>query len=142
MAKIMKGVPGESMMGYFRRFFDEDPSLVKKKSNQQLIERWMQDHPGYTDHDLRRARQSLANTKSMLKRRKRGRRKKAEASSEATTNVNSMVHHTPRSRRSLEDLEVNIDNCLMMARGLDQAGLETVIRYLRLARNEVVLKNG
>jgi hypothetical protein len=35
-----------------------------------------------------------------------------------------------------------IDDCLSVARQMDPAGLEHVIKSLRQARNDVVLRNG
>ena len=42
----------------------------------------------------------------------------------------------------LENLEMLIDECLTMAKNLDRARLDNVIKVLRRARNEVVWKLG
>jgi hypothetical protein len=42
----------------------------------------------------------------------------------------------------LESLEVQIDECMTFARGLDREGLDEIIARLRRARNEVVWKSG
>ena len=53
--------------------------------------------------------------------------------------------HRAKARRfqpQLEMLEERIDDCLSMAKGMDRAPLEEVIRHLRHARNMVVWKLG
>jgi hypothetical protein len=42
----------------------------------------------------------------------------------------------------LEALEELIDDCLSLAKHLDREGLESIIKLLRRARNEVVWKMG
>src|SRR4051812_11740818 len=39
----------ESVAGYFKRIFAEDPKLLKERSNEKLLERWLADHPGHTE---------------------------------------------------------------------------------------------
>jgi hypothetical protein len=37
---------GESVSAYFRKSFDENPKLLKGRSNDELLKRWLADHPG------------------------------------------------------------------------------------------------
>src|SRR5260370_36660744 len=62
---------GESTMGYFKTILKASPHLLAGKSNKELMERWRRDHPGHTEVDERKANQSLANTKSTLRRAQR-----------------------------------------------------------------------
>src|SRR5438128_11243131 len=63
----------ETVSGYFRRLFRENPKLLRSGSNKETVERWLQDHP--TDKEMpQRAKYILSNVKSVL--RKKGRRKK------------------------------------------------------------------
>jgi hypothetical protein len=134
----MRRRKGETTMGYFRPFFEENPSLLEGKSNEDLIDYWKRDHPGYSDRELKRARQNLANLKSTLRRKERDKR---FAHRSAVPPSGAPAFDTPESEfAGLETLEGKIDDCLMMAKSLDRTGLEDVIRHLRLARNEVVLK--
>src|SRR5438874_13093153 len=77
MAK--KAPVDESKSGYFRRLFEEHPEWLDTKSNDAIVERWKDDHPG---QDMTvQYRQSMANVKSIMrkklgKRRRRRRRDK------------------------------------------------------------------
>jgi hypothetical protein len=123
---------GESISGYFRVIFRENPKLLKTRSNQELLDRWLKDHPREREVPYR-VKQNLANIKSVL--RKKARKRKGVAN-EAPPPV-----AVPRSR-GLEGLEENIDQCLDQAKMLDREGLDSVISLLRRARNEVVWKLG
>jgi hypothetical protein len=124
---------GESVSGYFRKVFEEQPALLYSKSNQQLRERWLADHPGNTEVP-RSVMQNLANLKSLL-RKKYGKRRKPAARQEGDETATV-------SGRRLENLEESIDECLTYAKNLDRSGLENVIKHLRRARNYVILKQG
>jgi hypothetical protein len=129
----------ETVSSYFRRVFAENPKLLKSRSNEELLQRWLADHPGEKEVP-RRVRQNLANIKSVLRKkgRKRGRRQEAEQ----TETADAIVTPVRRSSRGLEQLEEQIDECLTAAKVLDREGLGHVIRLLRQARNEVVWKLG
>jgi hypothetical protein len=131
--------PGESTAGYFRRVFGEHPEWLAGPSNADVFARWLADHPGHAEVP-EKIKQSLFNTKSLLRkqgRKKRGRRKK-EQPAEATAAVAA-----PRKRvHGLESLELAIDDCLTRARQMDKDGLADVIGLLRQARNVVVWRMG
>jgi hypothetical protein len=38
---------GETTSGYFRRVFKENPKLLVSRSNDELLRRWLADHPGH-----------------------------------------------------------------------------------------------
>jgi hypothetical protein len=40
---------GETVSGYFRRIFKENPRLLKERSNDELLKRWLADHPGHKE---------------------------------------------------------------------------------------------
>jgi two-component sensor histidine kinase len=123
---------GETISGYFRAIFRENPKLLKTRSNQELLDRWLKDHPGQKEVP-HRVKQNLANIKSVL--RKKGRKRKSVA------NGAPRPVAAPRSH-DLEGLEENIDGCLSQAKMLDREGLDSIINLLRRARNEVVWKLG
>jgi hypothetical protein len=128
----------ESVSGYFRRIFDENPKLLESRSNDELLQRWLADHPG-SKEDPERLRQILSNVKSVL--RKRGRRKTAAAKPQGRhLTTRAAARETPLDK--LEFLEERIDDCLTIAKLMDQEGLGSVIQHLRRARNEVVWKLG
>jgi len=129
----------ESTSGYFRTIFEERPELLEGKSNEELINRWMADHPNHTEKQLRKTKANLANLKSVLRKQTRqgkgiGRGRPAAVSGMA---ANPTVRRSP-----MEHLEEHIDECLTEARNLDREGLESIIKLLRRARNEVVWKMG
>jgi hypothetical protein len=134
----------ESVAGYFRKVFKENPKLLWGQSNQELLRRWLADHPGEKEVP-NRIRQSLSNIKSVL--RKKGRKRKAKAQPAqammtAPRPAEAMPTAAKKSVRSLETLEEQIDDCLSLAKHLDREGLANVIQLLRRARNEVVWKLG
>jgi hypothetical protein len=131
----------ESISGYFGKVFKEHPHLLNERSNEELLARWRRDHPG--DQDMERIRQNLANIKSVLrkkKRDKRGRKAKAAGDQAVVAVAVTMAAHPSRAR--LEALEESIDECLTMAKNMDREGLDSIIKVLRRARNEVVWKLG
>lgn len=132
---------GENISGYFRMVFRENPKLLKSRSNEELLRRWLADHPGEKEVP-ERVRQGLSNVKSVLRSR---RRKRGGSTKEAPAPAKMGWTGTPApasSRAKLETLEERIDDCLMMARDMDKEGLEDVIQHLRRARNGVVWKLG
>jgi hypothetical protein len=134
--------PTESIQGYFRVVLQENPKLLKKRSNDQLYERWLQDHPGEKEVPVN-VRQSLANLKSILRHRRKVRRRLKEAGPAGQANG----AHQPTvsfkvSDRGLLQLEGQIDEALAFARHLDAAGLREIIRLLRTARNKVIVRMG
>jgi protoporphyrinogen oxidase len=125
---------GESPFTYFRRIFGENPQWLEQKSNKDVIDRYRTDHNIGADEPVeKRIKDAMANTKSLLKKKnqspavKRGRKRKM-----------AKLMGTAQHPATFETLEYQIDDCLSMARRLDAAELENVIKHLRKARNEVV----
>jgi hypothetical protein len=141
MAKTRRRRGGENLMGYFRQIYQENPKLLKGKSNDEIMSRWEDDHPKHTPLEKKRARQSVANLKSTLRRKRRRRGKRMVETTSApsagarvsTAYTNSYSSGNPE----LESLEEHIDDCILQARQMDRGGLEEVIRHLRRARVEV-----
>ena len=135
---------GETVSGYFRRIFKENPQLLGVKSNAELLGRWLADHPGYAEVPPN-VKANLANIKSVLrkKRRKGGRPKKSEQAAPAGIGIVVLEAKPAKiAVKGLEALEEQIDDCLTQARVLDRDGLLDVIVMLRRARNAVVWKLG
>jgi hypothetical protein len=135
MAKSRTSTNGKptTVMGQFRSILLANPQLIKKRSNARLIELYLQDFPGRKGL-TKKEKGALANVKSHLRRKKR--RKKAEeldGAAQAGRTVKVKVG-------DLETLEFGIDDCYILARKLDPVGLGNVIRLLRKARNEIILK--
>lgn len=133
---------GETVSGYFRRIFQERPELLGARSNDELLARWLKDHPGHKEVPGN-VKSNLANVKGVLRRKsrkRRGRKPSQELVAQAATAVVTSVTRRPSGH--LERLEEHIDEALTQARNLDRAGLEQVIQLLRRARNEVVWKIG
>src|SRR2546430_2861330 len=63
---------GVSIQGYFRPIFQQNPKLLKQRSNEPLYERWLRDHPGEKEVP-ERVRQGLSNLESVLPAKQRGR---------------------------------------------------------------------
>jgi hypothetical protein len=123
----------ESVAGYFRKVFAENPRLLRGRSNKELLDRWLQDHPGHKEVPAK-VKANLSNVKSVLRKkaRKGGRPKKAAVAPAASSSEVS----------PLERLEERIDDCLSFAKSLDRRQLGHVISLLRQARNIVVWQEG
>lgn len=129
---------GESNMGFFRNIIQDDRSYITSNRNEELMDQWKAAHPTHSVVELKKARQSLANLKTTLRRANgvlRGGSRKAVRTQPARQ------AHAAGTRTPLATLEANIDECLLFAKNLDRAGLDEVIDHLRLARNAVVVKN-
>jgi hypothetical protein len=132
----------ETIAGYFRRIFDENPALLKERSNESLLARWQQDHPG--EKVTGSVKAGLSNIKSVLrsKGRKKAAKKQRVADREREGQSGEKPQRAATPRRGLGALEEAIDDCLMMAKAADREGLATAIDLLRRARNQVVWKMG
>ena len=128
----------ESVAGSFRKVFAENPKLLRGRSNQELLDRWLKDHPGQKEVPAK-VKANLSNVKSVLRKqaRKGGRPKKAVADGASVAPAVNTTGPSP-----LEQLEEQIDDCLSFAKGLDRRGLGHVISLLRQARNIVVWQEG
>jgi hypothetical protein len=128
---------GETISGYIRRVFKENPKWLATRSNDEILARWLKDHPGETEVP-HRVKKNLSNVKSLLRQargKKPGKPKKESQPAAPTAAPRSAV-------RGLETLEEQLDECLTLAKNLDREGLSSVINLLRRARNEVVWKMG
>jgi hypothetical protein len=132
---------GESISGYFRKVFAENPSLLDTRSNDELYARWLRDHPG--DKEVsERVRQNLSNIKGVLRKQKRRKPGRPKGSTQSTQVAATPAEAPKKVIRGLDRLEEHIDDCLSYAKQLDREGLADVIILLRRARNEVVWKMG
>jgi hypothetical protein len=120
----------ESVGGYFRKLFRESPKLLKARSNDEILQRWLADHPGETEVP-ERIRANLANVKSLL--RKKAKPKRVSEAEPAAEQLQSSS-----ADGSLEALEGRIHECLTLAKGIDAEGLAEVVKSLRRARIEVI----
>jgi hypothetical protein len=132
---------GGSVASYFKAIFKENPTLLDTRSNDEILLRWLKDHPGEKTVPAR-IKGNLSNVKSVLrkKRRKKPGRKPGQP---AVAAVATMAAEPARiSTKGFEQLEEQIDDCLTAARGLQNEALAGVIGLLRRAGNEVVWKLG
>src|SRR5882762_6570294 len=74
---------GEGIATYFRPIFNANPKLLKTRSNKELLERWLSDHPGHKEVP-NNVKTGLANVKSVLRKAMRKRRGKKAAGAAAT----------------------------------------------------------
>jgi hypothetical protein len=117
---------------YFKERFAERPDWLYGTSNEELINRWIADHPNHKPIELRKAKANLANIKSQLRKDQR----------ESPGGKTAPQHRAGGSSRGLEALEEAIDDCLSSAKSMDRTQLGDVIKLLRRARNEVVWRLG
>jgi hypothetical protein len=132
-----QATPPENVSGYFRRVFHENPKLLKGRSNEELLNRWLADHPGEKEV-TKSVKNGLQNAKSILRSKKR----KRKAAKAAATPVSKEPSRSAPRKGHLEQLEEKIDEVLTLARSFEDESLESVVNHLRRARNEVVWKLG
>jgi hypothetical protein len=141
-SNVASGKQGESIAGYFRKVFKENPGWLRERSNDKLMKRWIADHPDEKEVSPS-VKSSLSNLKSVLRSKKRKRvARAAQQSQPATQTPQVKVARVPTGGSKLEALELQIDECLISARRLDREGLHDVIAMLRRARNAVGWKIG
>jgi hypothetical protein len=140
-AKDKASSDGGSIASYFKAIFKENPTLLTTRSNDDILLRWLKDHPGEKTVP-ERIKANLANVKSVLRKKKR--KKPGRKPGQSTVSVVATVVAEPAriNTKGFEQLEEQIDDCLTAARSLDRDVLHNVIGLLRKARNEVVWKLG
>ena len=132
MAKHKTQQPSKS--SYWKSLFNQNPKLVRIRSNSALREQWERDHPG--QHFDQSWSQSLSNVKSSLRHKhKKGGKAKTMAADHAGPTAADL------RQAAMEKLENAVDQCLWSARQLDSTGLDRVIKHLHAARNEIVWKS-
>jgi hypothetical protein len=142
MAKPSQQSEGENISGYIRRLFKENPKWLAARSNDEILARWLKDHPGETVVP-ERVKKNLSNVKSLLRQAHHKKPGKAQKESQPARPTAAASAAAPRSVvQGLETLEEQLDECLTLAKNLDREGLSSVINLLRRARNEVVWKMG
>jgi hypothetical protein len=139
---------GESVAGYFRNIFAQNRNLLWERSNDQLFKQWLDDHPGHTEVPPK-VKQNLQNIKSVLRKEDRKRRKGGRPKKSAAAPTGAVAGAAPANQVAetvtgapLEGLEIAIDDCMVLARGIDAERLHDVIAHLRRARNAVVWMQG
>ena len=123
-----------SLSSEIREVMLSNPKLLKQRSNQWIKDGWLERHKGKglpANFDS-----VMANVKSNMKSRKKQRKAKQAMDPNGTEKV------AVSSDRKLSLLEDQIDDCMIMARNLHRTDLDEVVRFLKRARNKVVLTAG
>jgi hypothetical protein len=137
----MSSTDGGSVASYFKAIFKENPAFLDSRSNDEILLRWLKDHPGEKTVP-ERIKGNLANVKSVLRKKKR-KKPGRKPGQPAVAAVTAVAVGPPRiSTKGFEKLEEQIDDCLTAARGLHNEALVGVVALLRRARNAVVWKLG
>jgi hypothetical protein len=138
---------GEEKTGaYFRRLFKENPTWLKGRSNEAVLDRWLTDNPGHKEVPTN-IKAHLSNVKSTMRSKKR--RRVARHATEGRPNgllpqtgqataVTMAAKRKPTGSTKLDELEYQIDECLILAKHMGRDELHEVISHLRRARNAVV----
>jgi hypothetical protein len=134
---------GENMSAYFRTVFTDQPQWLDQKSNDDVVARYRADHGmGATADVGQSVKQTMANMKSIMRKEARGGSKVKARRGRPPKAVALATMPAPTGKPRLETLEELIDDCMVVAKGLDRDGLDHVIRLLRHARNGIVWKMG
>jgi hypothetical protein len=136
---------GEKTGAYFRRLFKENPTWLKGRSNDAVLNRWLTDHPGHAEVPTN-IKAHLSNVKSTMRSKKR--RRVARHATEGQPNglvpqtgqapAAALTRRKPTGTTKLDELEYQIDECLILAKHMGREELHEVISHLRRARNSVV----
>jgi hypothetical protein len=133
----------ESVSGYFRRLFADNPNWLQSGYNNEIRAQWHKDHPG--QEWTQKIQQSMSNVKSILRKRAGiGRHKRRRRGGVGEVSESVVTRPRGMTAAALERLEGMIDQCLSMARQQNGEGdtLDGVIKNLRAARNGVVWQLG
>lgn len=131
----------ENTSAFFREIFKQQPVLLRGRSNKAILKKWLKDHPGQTEVP-KQVKQNLANIKSVLRSKKRGKVASRKQAALPAEEQQSKVKKVPTGKKPLERLEFQIDEAMILAKTIDRDRLASVIDHLRSARNEVVWKLG
>src|SRR5262249_18911326 len=104
----------ESKAGWFRKVFTERPDWLEGKSNKEVRDRWVQEHPPHKSMpaDVQNA---MGNVKSLMRRGLRN-----EGSGQGARRASmSQTMESPKFR-GLPALEVSIDESIILASNLDR----------------------
>src|SRR5687768_8176329 len=128
-----KKAKGPSIRSYFIKLFGDHPDWLGLTENSAALQQWKTDHNA-TEVPLN-VKQGLASVKSFLRGQAKGGGKKAGGKGGRPRKSLAPA----AAVRDVETLETRIDECLSMARGLDVAKLEPVVKHLRIALAHIVL---
>jgi hypothetical protein len=135
---------GETVSGYFRKIFADNPKLLEGRNNDVLLQHWLRDNPGEKEVPDR-IKKILQNVKSVLRSQGRKGKKATHANEPRHVRWESVKTRAVRNASpvsKLEALEEHIDECLSLAKIIDREKLHDVIQHLRRARNLVVWQTG
>jgi hypothetical protein len=137
---------GESIASWFRNYYTVNKNQLKKRSNKPVYEEWLSEHPDHKEVP-ENVQQALANVKSGMRSRLRKWKSKKQAETAASGESTAVAVAAPKAppkgvAAKLEALEVQIDDCLTVARQMDRDSMANVVSLLRAARNAIVHKLG
>jgi hypothetical protein len=112
---------------------------LNERSNERLFKQYLKDHPG-VDEVPQNAKQGLSTVKSLM-RKQRGERKRGRKAAASENGSSAPAAPRPRGRgvSALEHLEEQIDEVLALARATDGLEATQVVRYLKSARNAIIV---
>ena len=137
MAKTRTKRRKNTTSAYFRRLLTEHPEWLKGKSNDIILNQYREDKGKNPDAPISvKVRNILSNIKSVV-------RKELGLGAYAGRKARALAKTAPSGlTQRLEDLEEQIDECMVKAIAISAETMESVIRMLRKARREVVWKLG
>lgn len=136
----------QTIRQYWIEVLTAHPSWLHKRSNDELFDEYLKDHPGESEVP-KSAKQGLSTVKSQMrkefKERKRGRKASAVPTENGTSAPATSPATATRTRgkgvSALEKLEEQIDDVLTLAKSTEGAELRQVVQLLKAARNAVIV---
>jgi hypothetical protein len=133
MAKRRKG---PSLAGIIKQYFADHPEWLAAQDTSAVVAQFKKDHPN--KEVSKKVMQAIYNTKSTLRKGKKGAAKRKQTKAAANQLVTAAQKAgTPSAPLSM--LEEQIDDCMILTKQIDRERLHNVLAHLRAARNAIVV---
>lgn len=121
---------------WFKKYYTDNPDVANQSSNEPVYEAWKAEHNG---REMTEQQKTVMNSVKPLYRTKKTKSKRGrKPAGRPAASPASSTTTKPKSS-TLQQLEIMLDECLAIARGADNGGLDSVVDNLRKARNGVVV---
>ena len=132
MAKRRKS---KSLSGTIRQYLTDHPEWLSSQDTSEIVAQFEKDHPKKKVDKY--VMQAIYNVKSSMRKGPTGAAKRQQSKAAARHIVQSAAK-TGRPSAPLTQLEEMIDDCMILARQINQENLVPALMDLRRARNSVV----
>ena len=125
----------KSLSGTIRQYLTDHPEWLSSQDTSQVVAQFEKDHPKKKVDKY--VMQAIYNVKSSMRKGPTGAAKRQQSKAAAKHIVQSAAK-TGKNGTPLVHLEEMIDDCMILARQINQENLVPALMDLRRARNSVV----